>query len=479
MVICDDEKIIRDGISGFIKSEFENIEIAAVFSDGLSCIDYLHKFAVDIIISDIRMKNSDGLEIAEYVYTNELSTSVILITGFRQFDYALKAISFKADAFITKPIDFGELKNAIRDVINKIDSITDIERKNSDDTVALHKHIRDTLFNYYHGEISAKALEDFLLSEKPKILDSPTLLVSLFAVDDKKPLDVNDPKQVWSDFADIEAEDYSFYTLIANNKSCSIAVILNGKEEKSRGKAEEYISTLEKNIYTIYGVEFIHTEIELNSIKDLYRSNENYFTELYRNAVISGDTNELKRLETDMTKSLSFNQISTVINDICLWLNQNYNCDTDTLKRKTALAISKEDICLELQGLRIICEDLKSFIPSLVSRSLDYIQSNYDKEISLEDISSMFNVSKSYFSRLFKKETGKNFKDYVTCLKINEAKNLLKTGKYTVKEVAYKVGFNNPLYFGQIFKKFVGMTPQNYIVFTNEIKSVSENNRKP
>ena len=479
MVICDDEKIIRDGISRFIKNEFENIEIAAVFSDGLSCIDYLHKFAVDIIISDIRMKNINGLEIAEYVYTNNLNTSVILITGFRQFDSALKAISFKADAFITKPIDFDELRNAIIDVINKIDNITDIERKSSDEAIASHNYIRDTLFNYYHGEISAKAFEDFLLSEKPEILDSPALLISLFVLDDKKLLDVNDPKQVWSDFADIETEDYSFYTLISNKKSCSIVVILNGKEEKSRRKAEEYISTLEKDIYTVYGAEFTHTEIELNSIKDLYRSNENYFTELYRNAVMAGNTDELERIEAVMSKSLSFAQISTVINDLCLWLSRNYNCDTDTLKRRAALAISKEDICIELKSLRIICKDLKSAMPSLISRALDYIQANCDKEISLEDMSCMFDVSKSYFSRLFKKTTGHNFKDYIIGLKINKAKELLKTGEYAVKEVAYKVGFNNPLYFGQIFKKNVGMTPQAFIAFTKDINNnITEKNCK-
>ena len=65
---------------------------------------------------------------------------------------------------------------------------------------------------------------------------------------------------------------------------------------------------------------------------------------------------------------------------------------------------------------------------------------------------------------MFKRDTGKNFKDYVTDFRINKAKELFSKGRYSVKEVSYKVGFQNPLYFGQVFKKNVGMTPHEYSI---------------
>jgi two-component system response regulator YesN len=98
----------------------------------------------------------------------------------------------------------------------------------------------------------------------------------------------------------------------------------------------------------------------------------------------------------------------------------------------------------------------------VIEYAKDYLQENYARNTSLEDISRMVSISPNYFSKLFKDETGKNFIDYLTLLRIEKAKELLRNGNTYNKEVCFQVGYSDPNYFSRIFKKIVGMTPTEY-----------------
>ena len=104
-----------------------------------------------------------------------------------------------------------------------------------------------------------------------------------------------------------------------------------------------------------------------------------------------------------------------------------------------------------------------SNISKHIQMAIDYINENYKKKLSLEDVSFHINLSVVHTSRLFKKETGKTVLDYINEVKLTKAKQMLDTGKYKVYEVADELGFSNSHYFSTLFKKFTGLTPSEYL----------------
>lgn len=90
---------------------------------------------------------------------------------------------------------------------------------------------------------------------------------------------------------------------------------------------------------------------------------------------------------------------------------------------------------------------------------LKYIEKHYMERINLEDASRMLNFSYSYFSRYFKKITGKTFKEYVDFVRICEAEKLIITGNFNISQTAYEVGFANVSGFSRLFKRVRGYLP--------------------
>jgi two-component system response regulator YesN len=99
---------------------------------------------------------------------------------------------------------------------------------------------------------------------------------------------------------------------------------------------------------------------------------------------------------------------------------------------------------------------------SAINKAKQYIDENYMKELTLDDVSRVVNISSYYFSKVFKEETGENFIDYLTKLRIEAAKKLLKTTNKSMKEISAEVGYPDPNYFSRNFKKYTGKTPTDY-----------------
>jgi len=99
---------------------------------------------------------------------------------------------------------------------------------------------------------------------------------------------------------------------------------------------------------------------------------------------------------------------------------------------------------------------------SVIDKAKDYISARYNKDISLDDVSREVDISPYYFSKIFKEETGENFIEYVTNIRISKAKELLQSSDLSIKEICGEVGYADPNYFSRTFKKNVGVTPTEY-----------------
>lgn len=99
---------------------------------------------------------------------------------------------------------------------------------------------------------------------------------------------------------------------------------------------------------------------------------------------------------------------------------------------------------------------------SYADMAVDLIRRFYAEDISLISVAGQINVNPSYLSRVFKQEKGENFVSFLTRVRIEQAKSYLESRKYKVSEVADKVGYHNYPYFSKLFKKYVGISPEEY-----------------
>ena len=99
---------------------------------------------------------------------------------------------------------------------------------------------------------------------------------------------------------------------------------------------------------------------------------------------------------------------------------------------------------------------------TVISKAKNYIQENYQKDISLDDVSRHVDISPYYFSKLFKQEDGRTFIEYLTGIRIQEARRLLRNPGYSIKEIGIMCGYSDPNYFSRIFKKYEGVTPSEF-----------------
>ncbi|MBR2466907.1 MAG: helix-turn-helix domain-containing protein [Clostridia bacterium] len=98
----------------------------------------------------------------------------------------------------------------------------------------------------------------------------------------------------------------------------------------------------------------------------------------------------------------------------------------------------------------------------LVGRVERYVKKNHTRNITLDDVCLEFSCSRSSISHLFKKRTGKSFREYLTDIRIEDAKTLLSYSGLSVTEIALSVGFSDSNYFSGVFKSSTGVTPMAY-----------------
>lgn len=119
-------------------------------------------------------------------------------------------------------------------------------------------------------------------------------------------------------------------------------------------------------------------------------------------------------------------------------------------------------------GSEMIPSDISSPRPKynslIIKPSLEYIQNNYEKGISLDEMASLCNISSSYFSKLFHKVTGDTFANYINQVRVEKACELLSGTDTPITMIALDLGFEDSSYFNKVFKRITGVTPSMYKV---------------
>lgn len=117
--------MIRRGLSCLIPWEELGFELAEVFEDGSQVMAYLKNHAADVILTDIRMHDVSGLDIAQHVFDQQLPTRVVILSGYQEFEYAQRAIRYHVTEYLLKPISIDDL----RETFSRIRSTLDREHR--------------------------------------------------------------------------------------------------------------------------------------------------------------------------------------------------------------------------------------------------------------------------------------------------------------------------------------------------------------
>ena len=112
----------------------------------------------------------------------------------------------------------------------------------------------------------------------------------------------------------------------------------------------------------------------------------------------------------------------------------------------------------EKHSLSDQCQE-KSNIGKIVEMTNKLINEGFNQDLNLDDVSRELHISPQYLSRLYKNETGENFIERLTSVRIEHAKKLLRLNRYSIKEVCYMSGYSDPNYFQQIVQKACGEVP--------------------
>lgn len=472
--VAEDEAFEREYLCEYLKKNFSDSFIVYSAESGEEALEIIRDKKVNILITDIKMGELSGIDLAEIVYKNYSDTTVIIMSAYEEFDYAKKAISCHVREYFVKPVRLsvlGELVSKILGELNRKNAINDF----SYDEMLFEKR-EYFFFNLIYGSevnLKEKLAEKDDLFFSFDIESTPCDLISLKITDYEKfivnmweyPKDTL--KMVMNNLISgflksskmfyIRENAGIFDYIIYHNEGTVIDYEYLGEKISYISKVPIQLICKKKNIPNIYDlVDFCNRNADIYEktlllITYVKENNRLAATELLFNLMKRKDKNEIIKC--------IFSEISAKPCD------EDYKLDgSEIYERIAGILDSDRDIGAEI-----------------VRKAKEYVKTNYSKNISREDVARAVNFSPSYLSKNFKELTGESVSDYILKVRMKKAIELMKENKYKAYEIAEKVGYSNTKYFFPVFKMYTGYTPKEYMtkigIFGKEKSKENENNQ--
>lgn len=404
IVVVDDDKIIRLGLTKIIRRLFEQHEVISDFQNGLVALEYLRENKVDLVITDIKMPIMTGCELIDTAI-NELDNPpmFIVLSGYDEFTYVRDTMKSGAFNYLLKPIKKDELKKVIEEVEIKIK-----ENKKQDKLLSKSIEVlkRDFFKHILFSNIEGNYKTDKSLLENMQLNENYRYKMTIIQ------RDKNSDKTIVSSF---------IKDILENNKGL------------------EYLSFyFEDNIYIVFYLE-CNDESLMNKLTEDIISKVDIFIENDNNVFVIESTDKVWQLRE---QSRLFRKLK---NNIC----------SEVKVKKYILNLSEE-------SSNSIYDDNEKTNVTAINLAKQYIINNFNKNITLKEVADEVFLSQNYLSELFKKEMGEGFYDFLSRYRIQVAKDLLLTTNLRVYEVAQNVGYNDSITFGRAFKKLTGATPNSF-----------------
>ena len=514
LLICDDDISTVDVIQNQLDAGEMGITRILRAYNGVTAKELIAAERPELILCDIGMPISNGIEVLKYVYESRIETEFCFLTCYENFEYAQAALRYGASNYITKPFDFEELKIALQRMIaaaRQKKAAETVHQDRHDSTLnSVLRQLADGTYGCDRTKVAA-ALERNGLRLDP---DSRWRLAFSCA-------DMTDAiKDIWTRelllYTYGRAHDEalaqyigSAYTLInADDRfiwcSCFVPAETCGEEELRR-RCDD-LMTLCADHMSMRPVILISEEFPLYQAAEVQ---SRLFAGMRRMRFYAGKVLPFRELESlpeheeapldapevywylkkhdaegfetyirsvirstagsgSYTREVLPNMRRELINLFLACLRDNglpsaQLFDDGALAALDARAArSYEDLENLAMGLFNATDEAlrrASDADDIIARVTAYIQAHFRENIDRDDVAAVAFITPNYLSKQFRSKMGMNLREYINQIRVEEAKRLLLSTNLPVSEVAGLAGYENISYFSTVFRKRTGMSP--------------------
>lgn len=452
VLIVDDEKMIRMGMKNAIDWKKLGVDDVFTAASGNEALKILKEEGPEIMVTDIQMTEMTGLELIKAARESVPELSVIVLTGFDNFEYARESLRLQVQDFFLKPIDEDDLFNAIEKQIKELK-----EQENKEQNQArvwrsqgsvVQMRLEQCMRNLVHTKAD-KEMQLYILQKD-------------FQFDIKQKMSLILLEQI-EELSDVLKDEFEYKPKI------TVGSAVQGFENLaiSYNDARYLLEHEKKNIQDI-----IQTMGAQNKKK--------IFWEIYaelRNIMISNIGTPdyvLKAFNTFIKATESYNLSPSAVRRCCfeiasslIFSYMEVSCEVEEGKldalSKSLSSAGKEEACeITRMFIEQLIENDEEDVHYTISNARHYIDEHLAEDISVSSIAESLYITPNYFSRLFKRITGEGCNEYIVRKRIEKAKSLLETTSIKTGKIAMMVGYRDTNYFSLAFKKHTGKSPTKY-----------------
>ncbi len=520
ILLADDEGIVIESLKFMIEKELGNNCEIRYAKTGRSVIELAENFRPDIAFMDIQMPGINGIDAMREIRKANKNVIFIVMTAYDKFDYAKEAINLGVLEYLNKPADREKILDVLYRATSIIDAE---RRKRSEDLIIKEKMetvvpiIQNGLIsNFLFREHFDEDISNY--KSLLEIEDNYGYMIVIIAgreqVGNHMTGAVAAGITIQNIYREIRMliEDYLpgiIGFVMANKIPVLVTRKTPGFEYDERIEMIDRARALSRKLSEKFDINF---RIGIGSVKPLENMLESYNEALSVLIETTGRVGHIddipigckyeedypidteKRLFDELQKGRVSETVS-VANDFFDWMEESQQNHIDDVKLKALeFVLWSEHLAYEnansmyhfrsrttymidvmamddfntirnwfvekiTEAVSLIARRSENRMESVVERAKKYMEENFRKDISLEDVSQKVDISSYYFSKIFKEETGENFIEYLTRLRMEEASRLLEESDISIKEVCSEVGYSDPNYFSRNFKKYAGITP--------------------
>ena len=508
VIIVDDEILIRVGAKSCLDWEQHGFEVVGLAEDGAKALALVEKTNPDLVLTDIKMPNMDGLELIEALRTDYPQIKVIVLSCYNEMDYVKRAMKFGAEDYLLKlslqPETLLETLHRVKETLEQQRDEQLVTDKLAKKGIAKKQILKDNLYQHFiEGSLEA---EDLVLAlNKMEIeINFGDYWVACCRINSLRgPSFRNIVEEVLAEYCqfDLAELEKGFYLLLMTKAApMNIADVC----AKVRNTVENYLNTVvsfgvsrqgtssgqlkEKYLQACSALDYMFYDSpgrirqfneKLSFIKGPIRIDVDFEKELL-DQIESLDTEGAGALSEEFFRTLNAEKsyapetVKYAIIEIIYALNslvKKYSLpNTDgsfELKQNISTILGMEtleDLKVWLKGyLSQMVAALSAFKLEIVrpeiARIKAYLLKHIDENIPLEEAAQISNLSKAYFSTVFKQEIGESYTDFSNRVKMEKARELICDFGLKCYEAAERVGIFDQSYFSKLFKKYLGESP--------------------